>query len=88
MPASDDGHGVTLHACCLRPQSCGEIRLASADPPEPPVMDPRYLSFDHDLRDLARGLAPRPRYFGDAGVSPWLGEERLPGTARQSDAEL
>ena len=30
-----DGDGVTLHACCLRPQSRGEIRLASADPLRP-----------------------------------------------------
>ena len=27
-----DGDGVTLHACCLRPQSRGALRLASADP--------------------------------------------------------
>ncbi len=32
-----DGDGVTLHACCLRPQSRGEIRLASADPLQPPT---------------------------------------------------
>ena len=25
-----DGLGITLHACCLRPQSRGEIRLAHA----------------------------------------------------------
>src|SRR6516165_11855703 len=47
-----DGDGVTLHACCLRPQSRGEIRLASANPLEPPVLDPNYLAADYDLKVL------------------------------------
>ena len=84
-----DGDGVTLHACCLRPQSRGEIRLASADPLQPPVMDPNYLAADYDLKILIDGLADRAREILAApAFKPWLEEERLPGPAVQSDAEL
>jgi choline dehydrogenase-like flavoprotein len=83
-----DGHGVTLHACCLRPQSRGEIRLASADPAEPPVMDPRYLAFEHDLRILLEGLRRGREILAMPAFRPWLAEERLPGASLRSDAEL
>ncbi len=83
-----DGHGVTLHACCLRPESRGEIRLASADPLKPPVMDPNYLATDYDLRILIEGMRRGRDILTAPAFRPWLGEERLPGVAQQTDAEL
>ena len=83
-----DGDGVTLHACCLRPQSRGEIRLGSTDPLQPPVMDPRYLGADYDLKILIEGLRRGRDILGAPAFKPWLGEERLPGARLQSDAEL
>jgi choline dehydrogenase len=83
-----DGDGVTLHACCLRPQSRGEIRLASADPLEPPVMDPNYLAADGDLKVLVAGLRQGRDILATPAFRPWLGEERLPGPAVQSNAAL
>ena len=43
------GRGMTIHACYLRPQSRGEIRLKSADPSRPPAIQPNYLQTGHDL---------------------------------------
>ncbi len=43
------GRGMTIHACQLRPQSRGEIRLRSADPSKPPAIQPNYLQTEHDL---------------------------------------
>ena len=43
------GRGMTIHACNLRPQSRGEIRLKSADPSKPPAIQPNYLQTEHDL---------------------------------------
>jgi choline dehydrogenase-like flavoprotein len=83
-----DGDGVTLHACCLRPQSRGEIRLASADPLQPPVMDPNYLAADYDLKILIAGLRQGREILATAAFAPWLEEERIPGKAAQSNAEL
>ncbi|WP_119727809.1 GMC family oxidoreductase [Thermomonospora amylolytica] len=50
------GHGVTIGVVLLRPESTGRIRLASADPAAPPVIDPRYLSADEDLPRIMHGL--------------------------------
>ncbi len=83
-----DGDGITLHACCLRPQSRGEIRLASTDPLQPPVMDPNYLAADYDLKILVAGLRQGRDILAARAFAPWLGEERLPGAAMRSDAEL
>jgi choline dehydrogenase len=83
-----DGDGVTVHACCLRPQSRGEIRLASTDPLQPPVMDPNYLAADYDLKVLIAALRQGRDILAAQAFKPWLGEERLPGPAVQSNAEL
>jgi len=83
-----DGHGVTLHACCLRPQSRGEIRLASADPLHPPVIDPNYLAAEYDLKVLIEGIRRGREILSAPAFKPWLTEERLPGAALKSDAEL
>ena len=83
-----DGYGVTLHACCLRPQSRGEIRLTSADPLQPAVIDPNYLAADYDRKILIEGIRLGREFLAARAFRPWLAEERLPGAAAQSDAEL
>ena len=83
-----DGYGITLHACCLRPESRGEIRLDSADPLRPPVIDPRYLASDYDRKILIDGIRRGREILAAPAFKPWLGEERLPGAANQSDAEI
>jgi choline dehydrogenase len=83
-----DGDGVTLHSCCLRPQSRGEIRLASSDPLAPPIMDPNYLAAGYDLKILIDGLRKGREILAAPAFKPWLEEERIPGAAVQSDAEL
>ncbi len=83
-----DGHGITLHACCLRPESHGEIRLGSADPLQPPVIDPHYLASDADRDVLIEGIRRGREILATPAFKPWLGEERLPGKTRQSDTEL
>lgn len=43
---------LTMYSCLLGPLSRGELRLASADPAEPPVLDYRYLDEPFDLQRL------------------------------------
>jgi choline dehydrogenase len=43
------GRGLTIHACPLRPNSRGEVRLKSADPGDAPAMQPNYLKDPRDL---------------------------------------
>ncbi|MDE1972393.1 MAG: choline dehydrogenase [Hyphomicrobiales bacterium] len=83
-----DGYGVTLHACCLRPQSRGEIRLASADPLQNAVIDPNYLAAAYDLKILIDGIRRGRDILAAPAFRQWLGTERIPGPAVQSDAAL
>ena len=46
------GHGISIGAVLLQPESRGTIRLGSADPLAPPVISPGYLS-DPEGKDLA-----------------------------------
>jgi len=50
------GHGYSCHVCLLRPRSRGEVRLASPDMRDAPLIDPRYLSDPQDMEDLLAGL--------------------------------
>jgi choline dehydrogenase-like flavoprotein len=45
-------HGFSLHACVLRPESTGTVRLASRTAGEAPVIDPNFLADDRDLAVL------------------------------------
>jgi choline dehydrogenase-like flavoprotein len=50
-------HGFSLHACVLRPESRGWVKLKSADPAAPPAINPNFLSDERDLhllRDAAK----------------------------------
>ena len=74
-----DGYGVTLHACCLRPRSRGEVRLASADPLQKAVIDPNYLSAEYDLKILIDGIR--------RGRDIWRPRRLSPGSARSGFPE-
>lgn len=48
--------GCALHVCSLYPASRGRIGIAGADPLADPLIDPRYLSAESDLRTLVAGV--------------------------------
>ncbi len=50
------GHGYSCHVCLLQPQSRGSVRLASADPLAPPLVDPAFLAEEDDLARMVRGV--------------------------------
>ncbi len=45
-------HGVTLHACNLRPKARGSVTLASANPKDAPVIDFNFLDNEHDWKKM------------------------------------
>ena len=49
------GHGISCHVDVLRPHSHGVVGLASTDPRDAPVIDPRFLSDERDLALLLKG---------------------------------
>jgi choline dehydrogenase len=75
------GHGMSLAALLLTPESRGRISLSSKDPGAPPRIEPRYLTdpAGSDLKRLTLGVrrvqrllktAPLSKYVGDIIESP------------------
>jgi choline dehydrogenase len=83
-----EGHGITLHVCCLRPESRGELRLTSANPADAPAIDPDYLQTDNDLKVLVEGVKRGRAIMAARAFQPYRGAERFPGPGRQSDADI
>ena len=50
------GYGFSLHACVLRPESTGTVRLGSGDAAAAPVIDPNFLDDERDLAVLRGGV--------------------------------
>ena len=82
--------GFTLAVVLLQPRSTGTVTLRSADPLEPPAIDPRYLSDPegHDVRTLLHGLRLARRVVAHEPLSRFVAAEMLPGADAQTDDEL
>ena len=50
------GHGFSLHACVLRPESRGTVRLNSPNAADAPRIDPNFLDDDRDIAILREGV--------------------------------
>lgn len=50
------GYGVTLNSYFTRPQSRGSVKLRSADPTAPPLVDPNFLASDFDVEASIEGV--------------------------------
>jgi choline dehydrogenase-like flavoprotein len=82
------GTAYTLLSGVTHPTSRGRLTLSGPRLEDPPLIDPAYLSTEHDRRlmrralDLARLIGHRPE------LAEWRAEELYPGTDCRSDAEL
>ena len=83
-----DIDGVTLHAVLLRPRSIGWVKLRSADPAAPPLINPNYLAHPDDIAHLREGLREARRILAEAPLRDIVRGEILPGPGATSDAAL
>lgn len=67
------GHGMSCHACVLRPKSRGRVALASADPLAAPRIDPNFLAAEHDLATLLAGVKLMREIMAADALAPWRG---------------
>jgi len=81
-------HGWMGYYNMQRPQARGEITLKSADPLSHPAIQPNYLQNETDLRTLRDGLKILREVFRQKAFEPYGGEEFMPGTSAQTDAEI
>jgi choline dehydrogenase len=73
------GHGMTIHACALRPESRGEITLRSADPAAAPRIQPNYLEHEYDRRMMLECVRLSREIFAQKAFAPYAGDELYPG---------
>ncbi|HKJ17378.1 MAG TPA: choline dehydrogenase [Xanthomonadales bacterium] len=82
------GHGMTIHACPLRPESKGEIRLKNTDPGTPPLIQPHYLSEEYDRKMMLECVRVARSIFDQEAFSIHRNEEILPGPEASSDEQV
>jgi choline dehydrogenase len=82
------GHGFAVNTVNLYPKSRGRIRLASADPHDPPLIDPNLLGDEADLAPLVRGLVLSRRILASAPFARYRAVEVAPGPEARGEAQL
>ncbi len=80
------GHGFGVHVTLTRPQSRGEVRLASRDTRESLLINPRYFDHPDDLPRLVRGVQKALTVMHDAALAPWRGAMVRPLSADNPEA--
>ena len=81
-------HGITLTSYVNRPASRGEIRLASPNPLDRPIIDPNYLSDADDLRCALAGVRWNLEILYSQPFDDIRGEEVAPGLGARSRMDL
>ncbi|PZR00228.1 MAG: hypothetical protein DI533_06460 [Cereibacter sphaeroides] len=83
-----DRHGFALWLNMCRPRSRGEVRLASADPLDRPLIDPRYLSNSYDLDISLKALKTCIEIGTSPQMAPLGTAYQQPGPGIETDADL
>ncbi len=84
----DSEHGFMVPPTLLRTASRGCLRLASADPSSPPLIDPATYAGPGDLASLIAGLRFLRRLAGTEALREWGAREMHPGPGIEEDGEL
>ena len=72
------GHGFSLHACVLRPESRGTVRLASPDAAAAPAIDPNFLADERDMATLRAGVRLSHRIVEAPPIADYQPQDRYP----------
>jgi choline dehydrogenase len=80
--------GMSVASWQQRPESRGHVRLCSADPFEPPMIQTNYLSADLDRRVTIAGMKLARRLLSSAPLAPYYDYEDFPGPDVQSDDDF
>jgi len=80
-------HGFSLHACVLRPESRGTVRLGSKDSAAAPVIDPNFLDDERDMAVLRAGVRLSHRIAGAPPLTDYGPRDRHP-VDLENDAAL
>ncbi|MEX2693088.1 choline dehydrogenase [Rhizobium mongolense] len=80
--------GYRLGVGPMRPESRGSVKLRSADPSQPPLIDPNYLATERDRRETLQGLKMGREILAQDTFAPYRKREDAPGARCVSDSDL
>lgn len=80
--------GMQFFGYVLRPESQGSVMIRSADPNDPPLIRPNYLSADYDRQTSVAMIRYMRELLRQKPLAPYLAEETAPGPGVQSDDEI
>ena len=83
-----DFSGITVSVCQLRPESRGTIHIRSADPREPPSIQPNYLDTQGDRDTMLAGMRLARKIVEIPAMKSYVRREVLPGPEVNSDEEM
>jgi len=83
-----DRDAFTIHACQLRPESRGTVKLASSNPFDAPAIDPRYLAEENDRRTMRDSVRIMRDIVAQKALDLYRGAEFAPGAHIRTDAEI
>jgi len=81
------GNYATLIATVMHPLNRGGVHINPADPTGKPVIDPKYMSNEHDILALTEALKYARRIANTEPMKSMFVSEYEPGTAVQTDAQ-
>lgn len=79
------GHGFGCHVCLLRPKSRGTVALKSAEPHEPPLIDPKFYDHPDDLEVMLKGFKLTRRIMDAEPLAKLRTSEMYSGDAHTDD---
>jgi len=80
--------GFVLHVCHMRPKSRGRVSLRTADPFDPPRIEPHYFDDEFELDALVKGVKIGRDILSQPAMKAFNGGEEVPGPAVKSDREI
>ena len=83
-----DFSGFTVSVCQLRPESRGSIHIRSADPEQPPAIQPNYLDTPGDRDTLVAGMQLARKIIPIPAMTSYVRRELLLGPDMNTDEEM
>ncbi|WFE91108.1 GMC family oxidoreductase N-terminal domain-containing protein [Roseibium porphyridii] len=83
-----DGYGVTVTTVVVKPKSRGEVKLASADPADMPIVCPNLLKHEEDMEEMIAGQRFFLEAFRTDPLASRLQRVAIPDAADTSDDAL
>ncbi|MFL9965824.1 GMC family oxidoreductase N-terminal domain-containing protein [Paraburkholderia sediminicola] len=82
----EPGMGVSVYL--LRPRATGTVTLRSANPAEPAVFKPNFLTNDDDNRAMIAGVKLIRQIMSTEPIASRVIEEQIPGPAVKTDQQI